>query len=192
MSHNIFYSQICHKYIHIMGWKDQKRKEIATCGKFVSLQQLLWASYCWDAEGISCSFCAIAIQQHTVYCAQFTCSYRELHEMWHFSPRRVTKVKFFTPWYSCLISWKLRTSKKRYKLNCEVQLHNEGRISFIFTVRMWRLLEGDNFNSIFKERFCIQGVQRGGLHTKTNWKWVHMNDVKPHSSLINFINIEWT
>ena len=27
------------------------------------------------------------------------CSYRELHEMLHFSPRRATKVKFFTPWY---------------------------------------------------------------------------------------------
>ena len=23
MSHNIVYSQICHKYIDIMGWKDQ-------------------------------------------------------------------------------------------------------------------------------------------------------------------------
>ena len=36
VSHNILYSQICHKHIPIMVWKDQKRKEIATCGKFVS------------------------------------------------------------------------------------------------------------------------------------------------------------
>ena len=26
VSHNIIYSQISHKYIHIMAWKDQKRK----------------------------------------------------------------------------------------------------------------------------------------------------------------------
>ena len=37
VSHNIVCSQICHKHIHIMGWKDQTSKEIATCGKFVSL-----------------------------------------------------------------------------------------------------------------------------------------------------------
>ena len=37
VSHNIVYSQICYKDLHIMWWKDQKRKEIATCGKFVSL-----------------------------------------------------------------------------------------------------------------------------------------------------------
>ena len=37
ISDNIVYSQICHKYIHIMGWKEQRRKEIATCGKLVSL-----------------------------------------------------------------------------------------------------------------------------------------------------------
>ena len=36
VSHNIVCSQICHKHIHIMGWKDQASKEIATCGKFVS------------------------------------------------------------------------------------------------------------------------------------------------------------
>ena len=53
--------------IHLYhGLKRPKRKEIATCGKFVSPQQLLWASSCWDAQSISCSFCAIAIQQHTV------------------------------------------------------------------------------------------------------------------------------
>ena len=33
---NIVYSQICHKYIHVMGWKEQRRKEIETCVKFVS------------------------------------------------------------------------------------------------------------------------------------------------------------
>ena len=32
MSHNIVYSKICHKYIHIMEWKDHTRKEIATYG----------------------------------------------------------------------------------------------------------------------------------------------------------------
>ena len=84
VSHNTSYSQICHKYIHIMAWKEQKRKEKATCGNFVSPQQLLWASCYWDDQGISCSFCAIAIQQYTVYHARFMCSFRELHEMWHF------------------------------------------------------------------------------------------------------------
>ena len=68
-----------------MPWKDQKENKKATCGKFVSPQQLLWASCCWDAEGISCSFCAIAIHQHTEKCAWFTCSYRELHEVWDFT-----------------------------------------------------------------------------------------------------------
>ena len=66
MCDNIVYYKICDKYIHIMAWKDQKSEEIATCGKFVSPQQLLWASCCWDVQGISCSFCAIAIQQQTV------------------------------------------------------------------------------------------------------------------------------
>ena len=37
VSHNIVCSQICHKHIHIIGWKDQTSKEIATCGKFVPL-----------------------------------------------------------------------------------------------------------------------------------------------------------
>ena len=32
----IVYSQICHKYIHIMGGKDQTSKEIPTCQNFVS------------------------------------------------------------------------------------------------------------------------------------------------------------
>ena len=41
MSGNIVYNKICHKYIHIMASKDQKRKQKATCGKFVSPQQLL-------------------------------------------------------------------------------------------------------------------------------------------------------
>ena len=31
VSDNMVYSQICHKYIHIMGRKDQTSKEIATC-----------------------------------------------------------------------------------------------------------------------------------------------------------------
>ena len=37
MSHNIVYRQISHKYIHIMGWKDQTSKEIATCWNLASL-----------------------------------------------------------------------------------------------------------------------------------------------------------
>ena len=41
MSHNIVYGEICHKYIHMMGWKDQTSKEIVTCGNSVSL-----SSYC--------------------------------------------------------------------------------------------------------------------------------------------------
>ena len=52
-----------------MGWKDQKRKEIATCGKFVSPKHLLWASCCWDAQGISCSFlCHCNPTAHNVMC----------------------------------------------------------------------------------------------------------------------------
>ena len=37
VSHNIVCSQICHKHIHIMGWKDQASKEIVACWMFVSL-----------------------------------------------------------------------------------------------------------------------------------------------------------
>ena len=37
MSHNIVFGEICHKYIHMMGWKDQTSKEIVTCGNCVSL-----------------------------------------------------------------------------------------------------------------------------------------------------------
>ena len=36
VSDNMVYSQICHKYIHIMGWKHQTSKEIATCENSVS------------------------------------------------------------------------------------------------------------------------------------------------------------
>ena len=36
VSDKMVYSQICHKYIHIMGGKDQTSKEIATCLNFVS------------------------------------------------------------------------------------------------------------------------------------------------------------
>ena len=36
MSHKIVYSEICHKYIHIMGGKDQTSKEIAACQNFIS------------------------------------------------------------------------------------------------------------------------------------------------------------
>ena len=53
--------------IHLYhGLKRPKRKEIATCGKFVSPQQLLWATCCWDVQGISCTFCANAMEQKTV------------------------------------------------------------------------------------------------------------------------------
>ena len=66
VSHNIIvYNEICHKYIYIMGWKDQISKEIATCQNFGSPENLLWESRCWDAQGISCTFCAIAIQIYT-------------------------------------------------------------------------------------------------------------------------------
>ena len=40
MGNNTLYSQICHKYIHIMGWKNQIRKEIATWQKEQILQFL--------------------------------------------------------------------------------------------------------------------------------------------------------
>ena len=36
VSDNMVYSQICHKYIHIMGGKHQTSKEIATCENSVS------------------------------------------------------------------------------------------------------------------------------------------------------------
>ena len=38
MSDNMVYSEICHKYIHIMEWKDRTSKEIATCVKLDSLR----------------------------------------------------------------------------------------------------------------------------------------------------------
>ena len=47
VSHNIDCSLICHKYIHIMGWKDQTSKEIATCGKFVSLSSCCEKAAAW-------------------------------------------------------------------------------------------------------------------------------------------------
>ena len=37
VSHNTSYSQICHKYIHIMGWKDQKRKQRQPVGSLFLL-----------------------------------------------------------------------------------------------------------------------------------------------------------
>ena len=86
MSHNIVCSQICHKHIPIMGWKDKASKEIAAYGKFVSL-----SSCCEKATA----------GMLRAFPEQFTCSYRELHKMWHVSPRRATKVNFFTPWYLC-------------------------------------------------------------------------------------------
>ena len=62
VSDNMVYSQICHKYIHIMGGKHQTSKEIATCENSVSPR------ICCEqaAQGISCSFCGIAIQEHTL------------------------------------------------------------------------------------------------------------------------------
>ena len=38
MSENMVYSEICHKYIHIMGEKDQTSKEIAACENSVSFK----------------------------------------------------------------------------------------------------------------------------------------------------------
>ena len=51
MSGNIVYNQICHKYIHIMGWKDQKRKQRQHVGSLFLLSScceqaaagMLWA-----------------------------------------------------------------------------------------------------------------------------------------------------
>ena len=37
MSHNIVFGEICHKYIHMMGWKGQTSKEIVSCGNSISL-----------------------------------------------------------------------------------------------------------------------------------------------------------
>ena len=51
VSHNIVYSLICHKQLHIMGWKDQKSKEIASFGSLflsaavVRKQLLDWSGH---------------------------------------------------------------------------------------------------------------------------------------------------
>ena len=68
-----------------ISWPEKtKKKRNINLWKLCLPQQLLWASCCWVGQGISCSFCAIAIHQHIAQHAQLTCSYRELHEMWHF------------------------------------------------------------------------------------------------------------
>ena len=84
VSDNMVYSEICHKYIHIMGWKDQTSKEIATCEKLDSL-----SSCCEQAAaGMVRAFPAhfVPLQSDSTQCNvhKFTCSYRELCEMWHF------------------------------------------------------------------------------------------------------------
>ena len=66
------------------GLKRQKKKRNSNLWEVCFSQQLLWASCCLVGQGISCSFCTIAIQQHTAQHAHLMCSYRELHEMWHF------------------------------------------------------------------------------------------------------------
>ena len=53
VSHNIVYNKICHKYIHIMGWKDWNSKEIATCWNLASfsmqLQRTAWnVDFIWN------------------------------------------------------------------------------------------------------------------------------------------------
>ena len=48
------------------GVKRQNKQRNSNLWKLSFSQQLLWARCCWDAQGISCSFCAIAIQQYTV------------------------------------------------------------------------------------------------------------------------------
>ena len=66
------------------------------------------------------------------------CSYRELHEMLHFSPKRATKVKFFTPWYLIFIggqnmdslSWKKGT--KAITFNCSRSFSIKFTIATVF------------------------------------------------------------
>ena len=48
------------------GVKRPNKQRNSNPSKLCFSQQLLWASCCWDAQGISCSFCAIAIQLYTV------------------------------------------------------------------------------------------------------------------------------
>ena len=49
------------------SWGEKtKKKRNSNLWKLCLPQQLLWASCCWVGQGISCSFCAIAIQQQAV------------------------------------------------------------------------------------------------------------------------------
>ena len=66
------------------GLKRPKKQRNSNLWKAWFSHQLLWTGCYWDGQGISCTFCAIAIQQHTLWHARFTCSYRELCDMWHF------------------------------------------------------------------------------------------------------------
>ena len=66
VSDNIVHSEISHKYIHIMGWKDQKSKEIATCEKLDSL-----TSCCGQAAaGMVRAFPAhfVPLQSNSTHC----------------------------------------------------------------------------------------------------------------------------
>ena len=66
MNDNIVYSKICHKYIHIMCWKDQTSKEIAICQNFVSLRICCEQAAAGMLRVFPAHFVAIVIQQQTL------------------------------------------------------------------------------------------------------------------------------
>ena len=79
VSHNIVFGEICHKYIHMMGWKDQTSKEIVTCQNSISL-----SSCCEQAAAGMIRVFPVHFV-HTLWHAWFMCSYRKLHQecIWH-------------------------------------------------------------------------------------------------------------
>ena len=91
LSYNIVYSQICHKYIHIMGWKDQISREIATWQNFASPR------ICCEqaAAGMLRPFPAhfVLLQSNSTHCnMQGSHAAAESYEMWHFMWNRLLGI----------------------------------------------------------------------------------------------------
>ena len=63
---NFVYSQICHKSIHIMGGGRPNKQRNSNLSEPCFSQNLLWASCCWDVQGISC--CFVPFQSNSRHC----------------------------------------------------------------------------------------------------------------------------
>ena len=77
------YSQICHKYIHIMGGKDQTSKEIATCENSVSPRICCEQAAAGMLRAFPVHF--VPLQSNSTHCnIQGSRAAAESYEMWHF------------------------------------------------------------------------------------------------------------